>query len=90
METNPSSLCGQWEKELETALAGRPRVRVGPRIRLSRQRAAGQGKMIPFGPAQGAAQGAARTFMSRLTEKYMTDPPDWVETLWDIAKGLWE
>ncbi|TWF92353.1 hypothetical protein FHX80_12673 [Streptomyces brevispora] len=46
--------------------------------------------MIPFGPAQGAAQGAARTFMSRLTEKYMTDPPDWVETLWDIAKGLWE
>lgn len=45
---------------------------------------------IVRGAAQGAAHGTARTFLARLTEEFLADPPDWVRTLGGLVKGLWD
>lgn len=45
---------------------------------------------IVRGAAQGAAHGTARTFLARLTEEFLADPPDWVRTLGSFVKGLWD
>ncbi|MEW2069099.1 hypothetical protein [Streptomyces sp. NPDC007346] len=57
-----------------------------------RQAAIGTGgpAAIVRGVAQGAAQGASRTFLARLTEEFLADPPDWVRTLGSFVKGLWQ
>ncbi|MFF8557177.1 hypothetical protein ACF058_30710 [Streptomyces sp. NPDC015501] len=47
---------------------------------------------IVRGAAQGAAQGIARTFLARLTEEFLADPPDWewARTAWSFVKELWQ
>ncbi|MFJ5657166.1 hypothetical protein ACIQD5_27905 [Streptomyces microflavus] len=45
---------------------------------------------IVRGAAQGAAHGTARTFLARLTEEFLADPPDWIRTLGSFVKGLWD
>ncbi|MFE3370072.1 hypothetical protein ACFXOK_10775 [Streptomyces sp. NPDC059173] len=45
---------------------------------------------IVRGVAQGAAQGASRTFLARLTEEFLADPPDWARTAWSLVRGLWQ
>ncbi|MEU5137927.1 hypothetical protein [Streptomyces californicus] len=45
---------------------------------------------IVRGAAQGAAHGTARTFLARLTEEFLADPPDWVRTLGGLVKDLWD
>ncbi|MFJ7416513.1 hypothetical protein ACIQWZ_37800 [Streptomyces sp. NPDC098077] len=57
-----------------------------------RQAAIGTGvpAAIVQGVAQGAAHGTARTAFSRLTEKFLADPPDWewARTVWSFVKEL--
>ncbi|MFF6895811.1 hypothetical protein ACFY8Z_34915 [Streptomyces microflavus] len=53
-----------------------------------RQAAIGAG--VPAAIVRGAAQGTARTFLTRLTEESLADPPDWVRTLGSFIKGLWD
>ncbi|MFJ3601050.1 hypothetical protein ACIPRU_31780 [Streptomyces sp. NPDC090126] len=45
---------------------------------------------IVRGAAQGAAHGTARTFLARLTEEFLADPPDWIRTVWNFIKELWD
>lgn len=40
--------------------------------------------------AQGAAQGAARSITARLVDKFLTNPPDWLRTLWHALPRPWE
>ncbi|MFJ9203102.1 hypothetical protein [Streptomyces flaveolus] len=37
---------------------------------------------------QGAVQGAARSITDRLTDKFLTNPPDWLRALWRAAEAL--
>ncbi|MEU8473295.1 hypothetical protein AB0F30_36440 [Streptomyces sp. NPDC029006] len=34
--------------------------------------------------SQGAVQGAARSITDRLVDKFLTNPPDWLRTLWHM------
>ncbi|MFE4255881.1 hypothetical protein ACFRU3_41865 [Streptomyces sp. NPDC056910] len=51
---------------------------------------------VPQQPAAGAgltaaiAQGAARSITSRLVDKFLTNPPDWLRDLWHALPRPWE
>ncbi|MFE8937923.1 hypothetical protein ACWDNT_12430 [Streptomyces sp. NPDC000963] len=51
---------------------------------------AASGTDVPAAIVQGAAQGMAKAFMTRLTEKFLADPPDWIRALGSVFKGLRE
>lgn len=40
--------------------------------------------------AQGAAQGAARSILARLVDKFLTNPPDWLRAMWNALPRPWE
>ncbi|MBO0912763.1 MULTISPECIES: hypothetical protein [Streptomyces] len=48
------------------------------------------GAGLPAAIAQGAAQGAARAITARLVDKFLTNPPDWLRTLWHALPRPWE
>ncbi len=39
---------------------------------------------------QGAAQGAARSVMARVVDKFLSNPPDWLKALWDMPPAPWD
>ncbi|MFF4402441.1 hypothetical protein [Streptomyces sp. NPDC001480] len=48
------------------------------------------GVTVPTATLQGAAQGAARSITARMVDKFLSHPPDWLKTLWNMLPHPWK
>ncbi|MGW5497552.1 hypothetical protein [Streptomyces olivaceoviridis] len=48
------------------------------------------GARLPVAITHGATQGAVRSITDRLVDKFLTNPTDWLKSLWHALPKPWE